>query len=114
MVLTEGEQIHVMTRRLFDGDLRRHFAGKVIAVSGDLARVSGYVFVFDPTRNEYHRRRNVRTRILGLADAGLVIYVIPEDVVLDELTYVLNDQRQLVVTDGRSFSLNINEFTANQ
>ena len=34
MVLQSGEKVHIVTRRMFDGDLRRHFAGEVKAVAG--------------------------------------------------------------------------------
>jgi hypothetical protein len=112
MVLKEGEQLHVMTRRLFEGDLRRHFVGRVTSVSGVTARLSAYAFVFDATRNHYDRRPELRERVIGLADAGLVINVMPSEVALDRLEYRLDDHRHLVVTDGSAFSLNINEFSA--
>ena len=35
-----------MTRRLFDDDVRRHFAGRIMAASGQMIRADGWVFVF--------------------------------------------------------------------
>ncbi|HLC03620.1 MAG TPA: hypothetical protein VJK02_11330 [Anaerolineales bacterium] len=47
MVITVGEEVHIITRRLFENDLRRHFAGLVEEVSRSLLRARGHVFVFD-------------------------------------------------------------------
>ena len=114
MVLSEGDQVHVVTRRLFDGDLRRHFAGRVEAVSGDAARLRGYAFVYNSARNQYDRRAGLRTRIIGMTNPGLLINVMPSDVVLDQLTYRVNEERQLVITDGSGFSMNVSEFSADR
>jgi hypothetical protein len=111
MLLNPGEKIHVMTRRYFDGDLRRHFAGQVVAANESAARVRGYAFVFYPGSNEYVRRPDLRERIIALNDAGNIINVIPENVNLEELVYHPSEEKRLVVTDRRSFSLDINEFS---
>jgi hypothetical protein len=110
-VLKPGEKIHVITRRLFEGDIRRHFAGEVVAANESIARVKGYAYVFYPGPNEYVRRPELRERIIALADAGNVINVMPESVNLEELVYRPSEQNRLVVTDNRSFHLDINEFS---
>ena len=46
MVVEKGEKIHVMIRRKFETDLRRHFIGEITAVSGTLVRVEGYSYLF--------------------------------------------------------------------
>ena len=71
----------------------------------------GYTFVFYPGPNEYVRRPEPRERIIALGDAGNIINVIPEDVNLEELVYRPSEQNRLVVTDRKSFSLDINEFS---
>ena len=111
MLLKPGEKIHVITRRLFEGDLRRHFAGEIVAADDRAVRVKGYTFVFYPTRNEYVRRPDLRERIVVLADADNIINVIPENVNLEDLAYRPSEENRLVVTDHRSFYLDINEFS---
>jgi hypothetical protein len=111
MLLKPGEKIHVITRRWFEGDLRRHFAGEIVAANESIARVRGYTFVFHPGPNEYVRRPESRERIIALADAGNIINFIPEDVNLEELVYRPSEENRLVVTDRRSFHLDINEFS---
>lgn len=114
MALSEGEQIHVINRRKFEGDLRRHFVGRVEAVSGSVARIRGIAFVFDSNKNQYERKTGVRIRIVGLEDSGILINVLPSEVALDQLRYDTNSQRQLVLTDGAGFCLDINEFNVNR
>jgi hypothetical protein len=111
MLLKSGEKIHVITRRLFEGDLRRHFAGEVVAANETIVRVKGYAFVFYPGPNEYVRRPELRERIIALTDAGNVTSVLPENVNLEELVYRPSEENRLVVTDNRSFCLDINEFS---
>lgn len=54
-VLEVGEPVHIITRRLFDGDVRRHFTGRVTAAANDLVRAEGWVFVFNRGTNEFIR-----------------------------------------------------------
>ena len=107
-VLAVGEKIHVITRRQFEDDPRRHFVGEVEAVSDGLARVRGYAFVFHSGRNEYERRPDERVRVMSLVDAGNLINIMPSSVRVDGLRYEFIHGR-LAVTDG-AYSLDINEF----
>ncbi len=104
-----GDKVHVITRRAFPDDLRRHFAGEVTAVVGDLVRVAGYTFVHHSGRNEFDRRPEVRTRLFRLGEAGHIVNVLPSEVDVARLRYVLVDNR-LAVTDGAGHVLDINEF----
>lgn len=106
--ISVGDKLHIITRRVFDGDVRRHFAGEVRAV-GDLCDVEGYAFVFDTGANQYQKRTPARSRLFGLGHPGLIVNRIPRDVDLDELEYRQVDGH-LMVTDGKGFSLDINEF----
>ena len=108
-VVSVGDKLHVITRRLFPDDVRRHFAGAVSGVSGNLFELQGYSFVFNSATNEYRRRPEVRTRILALGDAGYIVNKLPAETDIASLEYRVVNQR-LVVTDLRDFSLDINEF----
>jgi hypothetical protein len=112
MVLKEGEKVHIITRRLFENDLRRHFVGEVQAVSEVAVRLEGYVFVFDAGDVRYVKRPERRVRIFGLADSGSIINVLPAHVDLDALSYQTSAENHMVFTDGKSFTLDINEFSA--
>jgi len=112
MIVNKGDKMHIISRRLFEGDLRRHFAGEVIEVSGDLAQLAGYAYIFNPNTNEYVRMPETRQRIFGLASAELIINMLPRDSRLEDLVYLINRDKRLVVTDLAGYSLDINEFGA--
>ncbi len=110
MVVTSGETVHVILRRLFDDDVRRHFAGVVENVTETAMRVTGYAFIFDESKGQFIRRNQIRTRLIPLGDAGLVIHVLPETVELENLGYGRGQSGQRVLTDGLGFEMNTNEF----
>jgi hypothetical protein len=110
MVLEQGEIIHVMIRRNFEDDLRRHFAGEVVETEGILARIEGYAFVLDTGSNKYIRLPDKRIRLVGLADPNNIINILPAEAVLSNIVYTRSKEGRLVVTDNESFSLDINEF----
>ena len=114
MILEPGEKIHIITRRAFEGDVRRHFIGEVIETSEIAIRVEGYAFVFDAGLNQYSKRPEKRTRIFRLADNGNIINILPINANLELAKYAQSQERALVVTDGLSFSLDINEFGSNR
>ena len=108
-VLAVGNKLHIMTRRLFADDVHPHFVGEISAVAGPFFRASGYSFVFDSGTNSYVKHPEARTRLFSLSDAGHIINVIPQEVDLQSLQYVIVAGR-LAITDSRGFSLEINEF----
>jgi hypothetical protein len=110
MVLKNGEIVHIMVRRAFETDLRRHFVGEVTEVGDSVVRVEGYGFVLDTALNNYVRRPERRTRVFSLTDGRNTINVLPPATVIDKVTYRLSEEKHLVVTDGQHFQLDINEF----
>lgn len=108
-VVSRGDKLHIITRRLFEDDVRRHFLGEVMVASGSLCEIRGYTFVFHAGTNEYVRRPEIRTRIYSLADAGHIVNKLPREVDIAALEYRVVENR-LVVTDTRGFTLDINEF----
>jgi hypothetical protein len=113
MTADVGEYVHVIERRRFDSDLRRHFFGRVERVEGSSMRVTGYTFVYDSGATKYVRSSEQRTRVIALSSSGLVINIAPADTVIDEVRYEDRNGR-LTATDGGSFSLDINEFGRNR
>jgi hypothetical protein len=108
-VIVPGDKLHIITRRLFANEVRRHFAGEVAGAADGLIEIKGYTFVFHTGTNEYHRRPEVRTRIFSLADAGHIVNKLSREVDIAALQY-RSIEGHLVVTDGKDFKLDINEF----
>ena len=112
MLLVAGENIHVIVRRSFADDIRRHFLGEVVTLDENAVRVRGFTFVYDQNENSYVKRLDRRERIISLVDVGNIINVIPKTVELDDMNYCMSDQNRLVISDGKSYQLDINEFSA--
>lgn len=110
MVIELGEKLHVIYRSLYDKSNRRHFVGEVRATDRSLCRLEGWFFVYDERKTEFVRIGEKRTIIVDAASSGLVVNVIERNAVLDAVRYRYVAGSGLVATDGRSFSLNINEF----
>ena len=107
-VVAVGDKLHVVTRRFFEDDVRRHFAGEVTMVAGGLCEIRGHSFVYDGGTNEFVRRMQARTRVFSLGEAGHIVTRIPSDVPIDALEYRYFEGR-LAVTDGGDFVLDIHE-----
>ena len=114
MLIEIGEKIHLVTRRLFDENIRRHFVGEVVAVEGVVARTEGYTFIYDAKANQYHKAPEKQTTIFDLAESGYIVNIIPKNVDIDKLSYKTVDRSHLVITDGESFSLGVHEFGVNR
>jgi hypothetical protein len=110
MLINPGEKLHIIKRRLFETDVRRHFAGEVTSATENAVRLVGFAFVFDSARNEFVKRPELRTRIVALTSGSHIINILPQEVQIEALHYQLSPERHLVITDGKNFSLDINEF----
>ena len=109
MLLDIGDKIHVIERRLFDTDVRRHFFGEVERIDSAAVQLTGLVFVYDSRSSTYVRGDRFRTRVIPLAANGFIINVAPRETNVDDVRYIERDGR-LAVTDGGDFLLDINEF----
>jgi hypothetical protein len=109
VVLAVGEKVHVVTRRAFPEDVRRHFAGAVLACSGGVVKLQGYAFVLRGATNEYIKCSEKRVRVMSLTDGCNIINVLPEAVSLDSLVYQFSSGK-LNLTDGAGYELELTEF----
>jgi len=109
-MIRPGEKIHVVERRRFESDVRRHFVGTVQEVSESLIRAIGFAFVFDTAAGSFVKRCEVRTRIISLCDADNIINVLPAGLDPERATYTLDSDRRLILTDEQELHLDINEF----
>jgi hypothetical protein len=109
-ILGPGEKIHVMHRRRFEKDVRRHFVGEVESYEQGVARASGYVFVIDDlSKHLFVKRPDRRTKLISIMSGDVIVNIIPETVDLQQVAYELKD-RSLVVTDGSAWSMDVKEF----
>jgi hypothetical protein len=109
-ILRPGDRIHVTLRRLFDEEPRRHFSGVVQAATDSLAKIDGWPWLFDSSRNVFIRSDERRVRLVSLVDASNVIHVLPADVDPEKLKYEVLQGGRYAITDGGSFRMDVNEF----
>ena len=112
-MISKGDKVFIITRRLFDEDIRRHFVGEVQHVTRVAMRVQGYSFVFDEGAKQFVRHEGLRIRIFSLIDAGLVINILPDQAHLEDVQYKWNENRR-ILSDDKTFSLNVSEFSINR
>jgi reverse gyrase len=109
-ILSPGEKIHVIHRRQFEKDARRHFVGEVESYEHGIARASGYVFVVDDlNKHMFVKRPDRRTKLIPISSGEVIVNVIPESVDVERVHYELKD-RALHVTDGKSWRIDVKEF----
>ena len=113
MVFEVGEKVHIIERRYFEADLRRHFVGEIVKCSESAIRTVGYVWVYNANRGEFIKKPEKRERVFNLSgDNRLTINVMPKEVEVEKITYRVLPEKGLVVTDGEGFTLDITEFSA--
>lgn len=110
MGLSIGDKVHVVERRLFESDLRRHFIGEVIDTDLSTVVVRGWVFIFDGSSASFQRHPEKRTRVVSLVDARILVNLLPDEAQVENARYETDDNAGLTVTDGANFSLAMNEF----
>jgi hypothetical protein len=110
MILLQGEKIHVVHRRLFEKDMRKHFVGEVEGYENGMVRATGHVFVIDdPKENLFRRKPERRTRIISLIAGHVLVNVIPQEVNLEDVRYEMRNTG-LRVTDGSDWHMDLKEF----
>jgi hypothetical protein len=110
VILSPGEKVHIIHRRLFEHDPHRHFVGTVEAYDAGVVRVTGHVYAVDPMTFQFVRRADLRTRIVSAVSGEVIINVIPSSVKLDKVRY-RQEANGLRVTDGSDWHIDISEIT---
>jgi hypothetical protein len=109
MLLTEGDKLLVVHRRLFADDNPRFFVGVVSAYEGGVARTVGYSFMRDIATGKVARKKDPRTKIVSVASGTLLVYQLPTGVEVESVDIVAQGQ-DLVLTDHRQFKLDLSEW----
>jgi hypothetical protein len=110
MLISHGEKVHVVSRREFETDVRRHFIGVVTEASESAVRVRGYVFVYDKLHAQFIKRPDLRERLVPFVDGSVIINILPPEADIESAYYRAGEDGRLCVTDGSSFEMCIDEF----
>ncbi|KPJ86180.1 hypothetical protein AMJ57_00225 [Parcubacteria bacterium SG8_24] len=107
-VLSAGEKVHIIERRVFAGQPRRHFIGEIKVATPHAIRISGYAWLYDIKSGTYVRRPGLRLRVIYLG-AGMIINLIPQEVDIDSIRYTKDESGIARITDGKEYGLDLNE-----
>jgi hypothetical protein len=108
-LLQTGGKVFVVERRLFDGDLRRHFVGEVEVCTEAGFRARGYPFLHHSPVGNFVRKNNPRTRLFSFHD-NLIINVLPEDCHIESVSHV-HTEDGTILTDDKTFKMDVSEFS---
>lgn len=112
-IIKVGEKLHIIERRYFESDPRRHFIGEVLSVAHDMIRIRGRVWIYDTVKNRFVEKPEVRERAMILGERHIV-NVLPADLDINELVYETTDASVLIVTNHKGYTLDVNEFGHNR
>lgn len=108
-MLTAGENILIVHRRLFDNDLPRFFLGTVDAYEAGIVKVSGYSWIKEPLSGKIFKNPDFKTKLCSLSSGTLLVYELPSNLPASELSLTHDDRGRMFVTDQKEFQLNITE-----
>jgi hypothetical protein len=114
MILKPGEKIHMVVRRAFVQDIRRHFIGEVMDATESVVRAEGHAYLFDTNTNLFIKKHYSHVRIFSLVDGVNIICVLPRTANLKKIAYRFTEKNRMVLTDGESLSMDVNEFGVNR
>ena len=114
MIIKPGEKIHVVVRRAFAQDIRRHFIGEVMDSTESLIRTEGYAYLYDTNTNLFVKKNYSHVRIFSMVTGVNIICVLPRTANLKKITYRFTEKNRMVLTDGESLTMDVNEFGVNR
>ncbi len=109
MFVPAGTKLLVAHRRLFPEDHPRFFTGTVEAYEDGIARVCGHSWVREQLRGDILRKNDQRTKLVALASGTLLVYVLPDDVDIENLAVEHGNDKNHVLTDGKGFQMDLSE-----
>ncbi len=109
-LLSAGQKVHIVEKSLFAEDLRRHFIGQIEAAASHAIRIKGYAWYYDQEKKAFVRRAGVRLRVIYLGP-DMIINIMPQEVDIDAIRYVLDKTGVPRITDGKNYGLDLNELS---
>ena len=109
MLLKEGDKVLVSHRRLFPRDEPRFFLGTVEDYEAGVVKLTGHSFIRDLFTGIVEKK-DTRTKLISLSSGTLMVYVLPDHVLLDSVEFHWEDG-WLLLSDGRDFTMNLAERT---
>ena len=109
MILTQGDKVLIVHRRLYRGDNSRYFVGIVDGYADGIAKVTGYTWLRDHDAGQFIAKKDRRTKIFSLQSGTLIVYQLPAKVDMAKLRFVDDEQLNCSLTDGEDLSIDVTE-----
>jgi hypothetical protein len=110
MILTQGDKIVVVHRRLFPDDEVLYFVAAVDEYEGGMIKATGHSFLWDQSNGVMVEKNKARTKIMAISSGLLLVHLLPGSVVFDALNFAVIDG-SLNLSDGARFAMNMAEHT---
>lgn len=110
MILNANDNILISHRRMFQHDEARYFLGQVVICEGDLMKVAGFSFVRDQCTGLIVKKNEPRLKVLSIASLGYIIYQLPDDVMIEKVTFQ-SGNGDAVLMQGTREIMNLSEHT---
>lgn len=104
----------MIVRRLFPQDIRRHFIGEVTDATESIVRAEGYAYLYDTNTNLFVRKHYSQVRIFSLVDGINIMSILPRTTNPKKVVYRFTEKNRMILTDGDSLSMDVNEFGVNR
>lgn len=108
-ILEPDDKILIAHRRLFQHDQPRFFVETVTACRDGIVKVVGSSWVREHVRGNLKKKKDPRIRIVPIASHALMIYQLPDELVIDQLELEHTDRNEIILTDNRGFSLDLTD-----
>jgi len=109
MIVQKSDVLLLCHRRLFAEDLPRFFVGNVDHCEDGMVLISGYSWIRDSMSGVLSRKADLRTKVVSLLSGTTLVYQLPRDIDITALTIDSRDHQQLLLLDGKGFSMDITD-----
>ena len=107
-MIAADTKVLVVHRRLFEKDQSRYFVGRVEGYEYGVAKISGRTW----SRDQYGRlmrKDDERTKIVSLSSGTLLVYQLPFDCDLEQITIEADAAGHIALSDGAKFAMDLTE-----
>jgi len=107
MIVQKSDILLLCHRRLFAEDQPRFFVGSVDNCEDGLVLISGYSWIRDGVSGLLKRKDDQRTKVVSLLSGTTLVYQLPRDTDIMSLRIEAGEKQQLILLDGKGFSMDI-------
>ena len=109
MILKQGDIIFIARRRLFVEDRPHFFVGQVDQFSDGIIQTTGFAWIKEHLTGSIIMLSDKRTKIVAVASSSLQIYLLPRELVIEELKIKPGHHQTTILTDNKGYTMDISD-----